>query len=128
MLLRNFLKWFLFIPWLLTATVAIVLWIPSLGHSMVIFRWYQRLVERLGYEPKEIEVKPFYGAFKDKELKEYKDKYCGLCEHKGLIAHIEKNNPLPGILPEASEYISAYWCPNCNTALQPSQTSGEPSP
>lgn len=127
MLFRNLLKWFLIIPWLIATIVAMILWIPTLGYSMVVFRWYQRLVEMLGYTGKEVEMKPFHGTFKDSELKRYNDKYCGLCGYKGLIAHVDKENPLPGIFPEAAEYISAYWCPNCNTALLPSQTSGEPA-
>jgi len=126
MILRNILKWFLVIPWLLTVIITIVFWIPTLGNSMIFFRWYQRLIERLGYISKEVEMKPFHGTFKDKELEKYEGKYCGLCGHKGLIAYVEKANPLPGIMPDANGYISIYWCPNCKTVLQPSQTSGEP--
>jgi hypothetical protein len=58
-------------------------------------------------------IKPFRGAFKDKELKVYKNKQCGLCQSKGLIAH-EKNG-----------MIDSYWCSNCNNPLLPSETEGD---
>ena len=58
--------------------------------------------ERIGDTLQEVEMKPFRGMYKDNEVKHYYEKYFGLCGNKGLVAHIEKNNPLPGMLPEAS--------------------------
>lgn len=75
-----------------------------------------------------IMVKPFQGVFENNELKEYEEKYCSLCNHKGLIAHETSKAPrfIANILPEAAGYIDQYWCPNCNKVLLPSQTYGEP--
>lgn len=86
-------------------------------------------------------VKPFFGAFKDKELIICDNKSCGLCKHKGLIGHqtvlpIEYNiTDASGIFAKSKgdkwigkrEVIDSYWCPNCNKPLLPSETSGEPT-
>jgi hypothetical protein len=85
-------------------------------------------------------TKPFLGAFKDKELKKFENKYCGLCNHKGLIGHITtipieyKITNASGIFASSKddkwvskrEAIDAYWCPQCNKPLSPSQTKGKP--
>ena len=57
--------------------------------------------------------KPFWGAYKDKELKFYFDRYCTQC-HKEVIGHMQQF----GI----AIMIDAYWCPNCKVALWESQT------
>jgi hypothetical protein len=58
--------------------------------------------------------KPFWGAFKDSELKKDNDRFCVLCNNSGLTAHI-----VPG---QGYTLIDIFWCSHCNQALWESQT------
>lgn len=58
--------------------------------------------------------KPFLGAFKDSEIKLDEDRYCSLCNTKGVIGHIQQFG--------LAVMIDAFWCSNCKIALWENQT------